>query len=89
MNISGAEYHDQVNRLMADMTYLRTCLREARSDDITWYVDYIRVCIRQLYDVVDTYPSTEAWETFFKNHEKNRNKVMKRVKGLLLKKLTK
>ncbi len=88
LEITGSEYHTKIHRLMSAISYMRTCLQNVQEGDLSWYRNYVKTCLEQLYGIVD-YPDTEAWDRFFKNHTKDRDKILRKVKGNLLQKLSK
>lgn len=86
LEVTSGEYHAKVNKLMAGLTYIRSCLCRVLDEDAIWYRNYVKTCIMQLYGVQDY---LDKWEEFFNKNRKNQTKILRRVKGDLLKKLSK
>jgi len=86
-NLEATDYYTRINKLMAGLSYLRRCLQRVLDGDITWYSGYLKACIGQLYNVKD-YPDGQ-WEEFFNKNRKKQTKILRRVKGDLLRRLSK
>lgn len=47
-----SDFNVQVQRIMAHISYLHSCLQSVQKDDLRWYRNYVKACLAEI-DVVD------------------------------------
>ena len=86
--IGSGEFSEEVTRRIATISYLKRVLRSMLSDDLKEYKNYLRVCIKEGYPL-KLIDETDALYDFLARHNNARPSRMKKIKGILLQKISK
>jgi len=86
--ISFGEFSEEVNHKIATISYLKRVLKGMLSEDLIEYKDYLRACINEGYKLkyVD---ESKALYDFLQRYNNTRSTRLRRIKGILLKKISK
>lgn len=86
--IDFGSFADEVNHRIARISFLKRTLRGMLSEDLSTYKDWLRACIKEGYKAED--PNHEkAIPLFLEKYDSTRNVRLRKLKGILLRKISK